>query len=134
MLRSAARTARAAAAPRGLRGMRQARGIKVNFITASGERKQFEGKVGQSLMEVGRDNGLDIEAACDGCAACSTCHCYVEEGWFEKLPQKSTDEEDMLDLALDLEDNSRLSCQVELTDELDGIVLRLPSNVSNQQG
>eukprot|EP01061_Rhynchopus_euleeides_P034242 TRINITY_DN57984_c0_g1_i1.p2 TRINITY_DN57984_c0_g1~~TRINITY_DN57984_c0_g1_i1.p2 ORF type:complete len:129 (+),score=54.49 TRINITY_DN57984_c0_g1_i1:126-512(+) len=93
---------------------------------------EAEGKVGQSLMQAGKDAGVDIEAACDGACACCTCHCFVDERYIDKLPPRSEDEEDMLDMAIDLRDNSRLACQISLTNELDGIVVEMPEEVSSQ--
>jgi ferredoxin len=87
---------------------------------------------GQTLMEVAKENDVDIEAACDGTCACSTCHVYVKKEWFDKLPEVSEDELDMLDLALEVSDTSRLSCQITLTKELDGIEAALPNETLNQ--
>ena len=90
------------------------------------------GNPGQSLMQAGKDGGVDIEAACDGACACCTCHCFVDETFAEKLPERSEDEEDMLDMAIDLRDNSRLACQITLTTELDGIKVEMPEEVASQ--
>ena len=106
--------------------------VRVTFITADGKTHKLVGKIGDTLMEVGRDNKLDIEAACDGTCACSTCHVYVDEASYKKLSKPSEDELDMLDLAPDLKTTSRLSCQVQLTQELDGIIATLPAETSNQ--
>ena len=76
-------------------------------------------------MEVIRDKGLPIEAACGGCCSCATCHVYVDAAWVDTLPAKSEEEEDMLDLALEVQANSRLSCQIELTDDLNGLKVTL---------
>ena len=78
-----------------------------------------------TLMEILRDNGFDIEASCGGCCACATCHVYIDEKWKTRITKLSDDEESMLDLAFDLRDNSRLSCQIELSDELDGLELEI---------
>ena len=78
-----------------------------------------------TLMEVLRDNGFDIEASCGGCCACATCHVYIDEKWKTKITKLEDDEESMLDLAFDIKDNSRLSCQIELSDELDGLELEI---------
>lgn len=93
--------------------------------------KKIEGKVGQSLMLAAIEAGIEIEAACDGNLACSTCHVYVDEEYFKKLPPATDAEEDMLDLALFLKSNSRLSCQITLTPELSGIKFSLPSATRN---
>ena len=78
-----------------------------------------------TLMEVLRDNGFDIEASCGGCCSCATCHVYIDEKWKTKITKLEDDEESMLDLAFDIKDNSRLSCQIQLSDELDGIELEI---------
>ena len=80
---------------------------------------------GLKIMEIIRDAGLDIEAACGGCCACATCHVYVDNGWSSKLTMREEDEESLLDQAFHVNNNSRLSCQLEYTDELDGIELTL---------
>lgn len=76
-------------------------------------------------MEVIRDHGLPIKAECGGACACATCHVYVDPTWLSKIPEKSEDEEEMLDEAFDLEDNSRLSCQIILDEDLDGLKLTI---------
>ena len=76
-------------------------------------------------MEAIRDKGFDIEASCGGCCACATCHVYIDEKWKTRVTQLNDDEESMLDLAFDVRDNSRLSCQIELSDELDGLELEI---------
>lgn len=80
---------------------------------------------GSTIMEIIRDAGLDIEAACGGCCACATCHVYVTNDKIEKLIAIDDDEESMLDQAFDIEKNSRLGCQIEYTDEMDGMELTL---------
>ena len=80
---------------------------------------------GSTIMEIIRDAGLDIEAACGGCCACATCHVYVMNDKIEKLNAIDDDEESMLDQAFDVEKNSRLGCQIEYTEEMDGMELTL---------
>ena len=80
---------------------------------------------GMMIMEIIRDAGLDIEAACGGCCACATCHVYIEPKWEKKLKVIDEDEEGMLDQAFNVLQNSRLSCQIEYSDELDGLELTL---------
>ena len=77
------------------------------------------------LMEIIRDAGLPIEAACGGCAACATCHVYVDDKWLSKLKDADDEEQSMLDQTFNIRSNSRLSCQIEYTDDLDGIELEL---------
>lgn len=97
----------------------------IEVIDRDGQSHEIEGKTGWKLMEVIRDKGLPIEAACGGGCSCATCHVYVDGAWAEKLPAKSEEEEDMLDLALEVQATSRLSCQVELTDDMNGLKVTL---------
>ena len=99
---------------------------KMTFVECDGSRREVEAPVGLSVLEVAHKHGVDIEGACEGSLACSTCHVVVEKEWFEKLAPASEDEEDMLDLAAGVTRTSRLSCQIELTEDLDGIVVRIP--------
>lgn len=104
---------------------------KIIIIEPDGTRRELDAPVGKSLMQIGRDAGLDIEGACDGAMACSTCHVYVEPDWAAKLSKMSEDESDMLDLAFGITDRSRLGCQIVMTEELDGLTVALPKNTRN---
>ena len=96
------------------------------FVTdRAGIEHEITAEEGSTLMEIIRDEGLDIEASCGGCCACATCHVYVDSEWKNKLTQKDDDEESMLDQAFDVKENSRLSCQIHFTKELDGIKLKV---------
>jgi ferredoxin, 2Fe-2S len=95
--------------------------MKIVAIDRKGESHTLEGREGWSVMEILRDAGLPIAAECGGACACATCHVYVADGWFEKLLPRSDAEIDMLDMALAVEPNSRLSCQIVCKPELDGI-------------
>jgi 2Fe-2S ferredoxin len=95
--------------------------MKIVAIDRKGAQHTLEGRDGWSVMEILRDAGLPVAAECGGACACATCHVYVEDGWYEKLPARSDAEIDMLDMALAVEANSRLSCQITCKDELDGI-------------
>ena len=86
---------------------------------------ELTAELGMSLMEIIRDAGMDIEAACGGCCACATCHIYVENEWVPKLIKADEDEESMLDQAFDVKSNSRLGCQIQFTQDLDGIKVEL---------
>ena len=86
---------------------------------------ELKADAGSTIMEIIRDAGLDIEAACGGCCACATCHVYVTNEKIEKLNAIDDDEESMLDQAFDVEKNSRLGCQIEYTEEINGIELTL---------
>ena len=96
--------------------------MKINATDRNGKEIVVEGRDGWSVMEILRDAGLPIAAECGGACACATCHVYVEDGWYDKLPAPSDAEIDMLDMALAVEPGrSRLSCQMICADELDGI-------------
>ena len=97
----------------------------------SGVQKDIEAETGKSVMEIAQDGGIDIEGACEGGLACSTCHVIVDPEWYDRLEPPAVEEEDMLDLAFDLNRTSRLCCQITMTDELDGLVLNLPSDTRN---
>ena len=94
-------------------------------VDRDGSEQTIEAKAGHKVMEVIRDAGMNIEAACGGCCACATCHVYVDGEWFGKLVGADEEETDMLDLAMDVKDTSRLSCQLEMSDELDGLRVEL---------
>jgi 2Fe-2S ferredoxin len=81
-----------------------------------------------TILEIAQNNGIEIEGACEGSLACSTCHIIVDKVWYNKLEKPSWDEEDMLDLATGLTVTSRLGCQIVLSDKLDGLKVSLPSN------
>ena len=97
--------------------------MKIVATDRNGVEQIVEGRDGWSVMEILRDAGFDIAAECGGACACATCHVYVTDGWFEKLPARSDAELDMLDMALAVEPNSRLSCQITCSEELDGIAV-----------
>ncbi len=99
---------------------------KITFIEKDGTESVIEAENGLSIMEIARKNGIDMEGSCGGCLACATCHVIVDPEWIGKLTAKTEDEEDMLDLAFDLKKTSRLSCQIMMSDELDGIRVALP--------
>ncbi|MEM7070664.1 MAG: 2Fe-2S iron-sulfur cluster-binding protein [Pseudomonadota bacterium] len=101
---------------------------KITFINRDGSKIEAEGKNGLYVMEVAVENGVDIEAVCEGSLACATCHLVVVKEWFGKLKPVSEDEEDMLDLAFGLTETSRLSCQLMVDDTMDGIIFYLPDD------
>lgn len=104
---------------------------KLTFIERNGEKHEVDAPNGLSVMEVAHKYDVDIEGACEGSLACSTCHVVVDPEWFDKLTPPSEDEEDMLDLAFGLEKTSRLGCQIVMNDKLDGLVVRLPAATRN---
>ncbi len=107
--------------------------VQVEFLTPGGDRVQARGADGASLLEVAQGVGMPLEGTCEGQMACSTCHVVVSAEWFALLPPASADEEDMLDLAAGVARTSRLSCQIELTDALDGLEVRIPQESRDMQ-
>jgi 2Fe-2S ferredoxin len=102
---------------------------KITYIEHSGAEHVIEVKTGLSVMEGAVKNNIPgIDADCGGACACATCHVYVEAPWLEKTGDKSAMEESMLDFAENVESNSRLSCQIKVTDDLDGLVVRMPES------
>ena len=99
---------------------------RIVFIEANGRPKEVEAPLGLSLMEVAHKFDIDIEGACEGSLACATCHVIVQPSWYERLEAPSEDEEDMLDLAFDLQQTSRLGCQIVVTEEMEGMTVALP--------
>ncbi len=104
---------------------------KMIFIERDGTRREVEAPLGLSVLEVAHRHGIDIEGACEGSLACSTCHVIVDPEWYEMLKEASEDEEDMLDLAFGLTKTSRLGCQIIMTEELDGLTVSLPQATRN---
>ena len=101
---------------------------KITFVQPDGTKQTVESKVGATVMEAAKLNRIPgIEAECGGACACATCHVYVDDAWREKAGSPSEMEEDMLDFAFDVREASRLSCQIKVTDELDGLVLHVPA-------
>ena len=107
--------------------------LSVTFVTASGARIAVQARDGDRLLEVAQAAGMPLEGTCEAQMACSTCHVIVAPEWFERLAPAVEDEEDMLDLAAQVTRTSRLSCQIVLTPELDGLEVRIPGDVVNMQ-
>lgn len=107
--------------------------MNVLFVTADGRKVPVEARSGDRLLEVAQAAGMPLEGTCEGQMACSTCHVIVAPDWFERLPPAVPDEEDMLDLAAHVARTSRLSCQVVLGEELDGIEVRIPGESRDMQ-
>ena len=101
--------------------------MKLTFITSEGDRVDAEGEVGETLLRVAQAAGMPLEGTCEGQMACSTCHVVVDKEWFDRLPEASEEEEDMLDLAAGVRRTSRLSCQIVLGEELDGLTVAIPA-------
>jgi 2Fe-2S ferredoxin len=103
----------------------------MTFIVRGGVHKEVDAPLGFSVLDIAHRSGVDIEGACEGQMACSTCHVIVDNNWFDRLPPAREEEEDMLDLAFGLTRTSRLGCQIVITETLDGLVVRLPESTRN---
>jgi ferredoxin, 2Fe-2S len=100
---------------------------KITFIDSAGTARTVDGEVGSTVMEAAIKNGVPgIEAECGGACACSTCHVYIDDAWREKVGEPSPMEEDMLDFAYEVRPSSRLSCQIKVSDDLDGLTVQTP--------
>lgn len=100
---------------------------KITYITHDGTKFEVEAENGSTVMENAIKNSVPgIDAECGGACACATCHVYVDDAWTEKTGEAEAMEEDMLDFAYDVRPASRLSCQIKVTDNLDGLVVRVP--------
>ncbi len=104
---------------------------KMFFVYPDGTKKEVDAPVGLSVLEIAHRNDVPLEGACEGSLACSTCHIVVDKDDYERLPEASEDEEDMLDLAFGLTHTSRLGCQITMTEELDGLTVALPTATRN---
>ncbi|WP_395674011.1 ferredoxin family 2Fe-2S iron-sulfur cluster binding protein [Inquilinus sp.] len=104
---------------------------RIIFIEPDGNRREIDAPAGLSIMEIAHKYDVDLEGACEGSLACSTCHVIVEPDWYERLLPAREDEEDMLDLAWGLTKTSRLGCQIIMNDDLDGLTVRLPGGSNN---
>ena len=104
---------------------------KLTFVAADGSRNEVDAPNGLSVLEVAHKNDIELEGACEGSLACSTCHIVVDASWFDKLDEATEEEEDMLDLAFGLTHTSRLGCQIKMSVELDGLTVTLPSATRN---
>lgn len=104
---------------------------RMTFINTDGSKVEVDAPVGLSVLEIAHANDIDIEGACEGSLACSTCHVIVASEDFERLTEATEDEEDMLDLAFGLTPTSRLGCQIIMSEELDGLTVTLPEETYN---
>ena len=100
---------------------------KIIFVDKDGSEKSVEAKNGQTILELAHQEELPLEGACEGSLACSTCHVIVDQEFYDKLDPASEEEEDMLDLAFGLTHTSRLGCQIQMSDKLDGLKVTIPS-------
>lgn len=112
--------------------------LKVRFVEKDGNIKDVDAPIGLSLLEIAHKNSIDLEGACEGSLACSTCHVIVDQDWYNKLPPASGDEEDMLDLAFGLTSTSRLGCQIIMNNTLNSednlFTVSLPAQTRNFKG
>lgn len=105
--------------------------INVTYVTSDGKEIAVQGKEGQDLMRLAHEHDIDLEGACEGSLACSTCHIILPKDYYASLPEPSDEENDMLDLAFGLTQTSRLGCQVKLTEKLEGIRVEIPGATRN---
>ncbi|GMM29421.1 adrenodoxin [Martiniozyma asiatica (nom. inval.)] len=105
--------------------------LHVTFITKDGDQYTYEVAEGDNLLDIAQAHNLDVEGACGGSCACSTCHIIIDPDFYEKIPEPDDDENDMLDLAFGLTETSRLGCQVHMTKDLDGLRVALPALTRN---
>ncbi len=104
---------------------------KMVFVERNGQRREVDAPLGLSVLEIAHRNDVDIEGACEGSLACSTCHVILDRDWYGRLEEPSEDEEDMLDLAFGLTRTSRLGCQIVITEAHDGLTVALPGDTRN---
>ncbi|PIC31546.1 hypothetical protein B9Z55_012214 [Caenorhabditis nigoni] len=105
--------------------------VNITYVLRDGTERKIRGKVGDNVMFLAHRYDIEMEGACEASLACSTCHVYVDPAFSDKLPEPLEEEDDMLDMAPALKDNSRLGCQIVLTKELDGITVTLPTMTRN---
>uniref|UniRef100_A0A8D8LD23 Adrenodoxin-like protein, mitochondrial n=1 Tax=Cacopsylla melanoneura TaxID=428564 RepID=A0A8D8LD23_9HEMI len=105
--------------------------VNITFIIKDGQRREIKGKVGDNILYLAHRHEIPMEGACEASLACTTCHVYVKHEYLDALPEAEEKEDDLLDLAPFLKDNSRLGCQIKLTKELDGIEVTLPKATRN---
>ncbi len=98
---------------------------KITVIDRAGNAREIDVQAGQSILDIAQAHDIDIEGICEGSMACATCHVIVASEWYGTLPPASEDETDMLELAFELTDTSRLGCQIRITEELDGLTVTL---------
>lgn len=105
--------------------------VNIIYITKDGVKMPIKGKIGDNILYLAHRHNIDMEGACEASLACTTCHVYVHDDYLDKLPESTEKEDDLLDMAPFLKQNSRLGCQIILTKELDGIEFRLPAATRN---
>lgn len=108
--------------------------VRLTVVEPDGEEQVVDAKLGNTMLEVAVEHDLDVEGACDGTLACSTCHMIFEPHIYKDLPTKEEEEDDMLDLAVNVEDTSRLGCQVRVTEAFEGTTIRVPHDTLTRLG
>jgi ferredoxin len=103
----------------------------VTFLQPDETKKTVQARVGETLLQTAHRNDIDLEGACEGVCACSTCHLILSQDLYDSLPEPSEDEEDMLDMAFGLQETSRLGCQITVSEEMEGVVLEMPKATRN---
>ncbi|KAI8831460.1 2Fe-2S ferredoxin-type domain-containing protein [Chytriomyces cf. hyalinus JEL632] len=111
--------------------LKEGEGYAVSYIQQDGSKKTVYAKDGWNLLDLAHSNNIELEGACEGSLACSTCHVVMQKEFYEKLEEPSDEENDMLDLAFGLTETSRLGCQVEMSKDMDGMTVRIPSASRN---
>ena len=106
---------------------------KIIFVNKDGSETTVDAPIGLSVLEIAHHNNIDLEGACEGSLACSTCHVIVDKEFYDILQEACEEEEDMLDLAFGLTSTSRLGCQIIISDKLDGLKVKLPKETKNIQ-
>lgn len=104
---------------------------KITIVDPNGMSREVDAPLGKSILDIAQANKYDVEGACEGSLACSTCHVIIDAAWYDKLTPVDEEEEDMLDLAYGLTRTSRLCCQILMTEELDGLIVKLPAETHN---
>jgi ferredoxin, 2Fe-2S len=105
--------------------------FKMTFVEPDGKEREVDAPDGDTVLDIAHDNDIDLEGACEGSMACSTCHVIVDPQWHGRLPAGGEEEDDILDMAFGLARTSRLGCQITITEKLDGLVVRLPVETRN---
>ena len=105
--------------------------VNVTFLQPNDTSKTVQARVGETLLQTAHRNDIDLEGACEGVCACSTCHLILSQALYDSLPEPSEDEEDMLDMAFGLQETSRLGCQITVSEEMEGVVLEMPKATRN---
>ncbi|CAB9530671.1 Adrenodoxin, mitochondrial [Seminavis robusta] len=110
------------------RPTKMAETVSITYVEADGTEREVQAELGKNLLDVAHDNNVELEGACGGELACSTCHLVFEQEIYDTLPEKDDDEEDMLDLAFELTETSRLGCQILVTENFDGMKVKIPDD------